>query len=592
MAAVRSFRRLIIGVVAILLVVALAWIKLKRRKAPAAVGDAHEDQRAARLGAPAEIGSSPATSDPATSAADGLRTVYWLRPSWPETAHLECTLPDERSPEAERQRCGPDVELPTTNATVDAAIIAAHIVLKVGGPHLALTLALPLWRFRSRWRHPDDPEPYVASDMWLSFLGYIEGARDDGSTETFSVATGTLLYEQKRFHEVAKHLAATLHAPLPDEFVDVAASVTSVSLTGTISSRLSADVGCPSVSDAPGTKEWQAACTARYEHTASFERVPVALPFDVTLAGLKSLVTAQRDNPAHTPELGICYGPQFSPGRAPPEYFRYMRELIARNLEQGVLRMVFYIGAQFLSPELANDFDDLRNKYAAHGDRIVWVLTRDLDERIETFYHNQRLLISHCLQWMSGPFRFVFIGDIDEQFWIADGGPIAPHLSVLWEARRPDDVAFTFATSAGLVQVPAVCDRVGAEDTLEQATERFKNSSLSLLEQHPYVECNFRSQPLPTNRKFIALSGYTRVVYGTRIVGSFNGIGITYQTHGRLWYMHMRDLPYKDPVCKVWSDDWRSSNYSASDRKGVAVEMIKLRLPFENFAELSELTKP
>ena len=89
------------------------------------------------------------------------------------------------------------------------------------------------------------------------------------------------------------------------------------------------------------------------------------------------------------------------------------------------------------------------------------------------------------------------------------------------------------------------------------------------------------------------MTGYTRVAYGTRIVGYFNNTGITYQTHGRLWLIHSRDLPYKAPQCKVWSDDWRRSNYSASDRKSAAVEtMIKLRLPFDNYAELNELTKP
>ena len=282
------------------------------------------------------------------------------------------------------------------------------------------------------------------------------------------------------------------------------------------------------------------------------------------------------------PELSICLGPLYNFGKDIRYFARYLIDYLEHHRALGVARIVLYVAARHPTEGEATLFQAIQRLYPNDMTKkfaVAVVNATMLERTVNSFYHNQYVVINDCLNRNKDANRFVFVCDVDELITLQQySHSTSANSALLVQALenlaniKVNATNFAFTTMEDHLMQPQVCEQhgTGVPDIAAASASRREtagHSPLALAGPHYCINltCSNSDSCGGARRKSIALAAGVEAV-GVAVHlpwGSELGSGPSPTAVGLL-KVHARHVPFRPPECKQWASDWQQSKFPLS----------------------------
>lgn len=490
---------------------------------------------------------------PARGLRVGVRSAVALEPLAPTTAHVRVTCPRGVANDNHDTSCVPAAAMPLLDtARIPMYTLNGHLVNELGEPWMVLQVVVP--SYNASEAHPN----FTIS---LNATAYFGVAGDLGRSTTVHAQTDPVREQRTMPLQAmppdlfsASHLHVVHRVKLPRAAVlERARQQRPPTDAARFWAALTITVDYTFVQPGAGNP------SVPLSLHCAFVVPTLALPDDCALDVFADLLdTAQNATRAPAPtDLVLCLGPITAVGASPMHFWNYTVAYFEHHRRVGVARIMFYFngvnrGASAVVAALM----------AAYADDplVEFMDTSTLDRVARTTYHNQYVLLNHCLNSVKGRPRFVYACDLDELLVVTGPGNVPDALALLWARRTAQQSQFVFNTADDNTLVANVCMRDNttattyADATAHMHTRIQHSTPLAALDYFVVnATCRTENWCQFARRKTISLAAPTRILMTHDSVGGKRGPTLASVGLAKL---HARGLPFRQPACSAWADTW------------------------------------
>jgi hypothetical protein len=437
---------------------------------------------------------------------------------------------------------------------VPVAAISAVFGVKKKGPIVSLLLAVGRWRYNTTdLAITPDPIIAVAVEAELTVTNADTGALLRQLTLASVGEHDTSRYD----YEPNTHGAAVVELPLPRGLFNAALAATA-RLTATLSLKVTCTQTL-SVAVPPAPPSTASPRMAQLEVVVSSVvggGVRVDLPFGHTPASLAALVGGLPTAPLMRPRLAACYGPLFTFGQRPSDFFSYLIEYVEYHRHVGLAHQTFYLW----SPGTSRELDAFKALYAHDGALVSIVHYDRVTPMVDAYNFAQRMIIDDCLARHKSDPQLVLVADVDEWVWPSRTATIPEALRTLIRAHTDTHATAThyqFFVMEDYVHEAHVCAQADPAETVEEAAARLVRERPLLLSRAPYFYTNCHLGG--ARRKTVSLTRLVAAAEEHEPLGGEQSPTSMTAASG-LVKIHTRALPHSQPppVCTMWESTWKA----------------------------------